>query len=56
MKKTFNQFLTEKVEDYEDKFKDTDCKCMDKLSKDEKAYCNNKRLFKLLSDFRARNN
>lgn len=56
MKKTFDQFLTEKVEDYEDKFKDTDCKHYDKLSKEEKEYCNNKRMLAYMKSFAIANN
>jgi hypothetical protein len=63
MKKSFKEFLLEKTsekmkddESDSEKYKDTDCSCTDELSRDEKEYCDRKRLLKMLSDFRLRNN
>ena len=64
MKKSFKDFLYEKVSEQaakenmgdDEKYKDVDCSLGDKLSEDEKKYCDRKRLLKMLSDFRIRNN
>jgi hypothetical protein len=64
MKKSFKEFLYETVSKQtaeenmgeDEKYKDVDCSLGDELSKDEKQYCDRKRLLKMLNDFRLRNN
>lgn len=45
--KNLLEFITEKkekVEDFEDKFKNVDCSCWDDLSDEEKEYCKDKKI------------